>query len=98
MLKGRKVGLASEETRLKEIEYINKFSNYTNEQKMVLFGILDEFEKVINKIQEINFNSKLNSNEKQALLRKIDERYNYLEALYKTKREEFDNQIGPKKR
>ena len=42
MIEGKKVGLASQETRLEELEYINKFSNYNNAQKMELFAILDK--------------------------------------------------------
>ena len=99
MFEGSTVGLASNRVREEQKGLIESSKYYTKEQKEVLLGILNKFEEeVINKTQEINFNSKLNSNEKQALLRKIDERYNYLESLYKTKREEFDNQIGPKKR
>ena len=91
-MKDNKVGLASNETRLDEIEYINKYSNYSNEQKMVLFNILDQFEKVLKRIEEINFDNGLAYDSKQKLLHDLDKIYTNLEIKYKNKRAEFDGE------
>ena len=92
MIEGKKVGLASQETRLEELEYINKFSNYNNAQKMELFAILDKLEKVINKVQEINFNKELDYKQKEVRLQELSKTYNELEMEYEKKRAEFDGQ------
>ena len=87
-MKDNKVGLASNETRLDEIEYINKYSNYSNEQKMELFNILDQFEKVLKR----NFDNGLAYDSKQKLLHDLDKIYTNLEIKYKNKRAEFDGE------
>jgi len=97
-MKDNKVGLARNETRLDEIEYINKYSNYSYEQKMELFNILDildqldQFEKVVKRIEEINFDNGLAYDSKQKLLHDLKEIYTNLEIKYKNKRAEFDGE------
>ncbi len=90
MIKGKKVGLASYETRLQEIEYINRYSNYTHEEQMILFDILNKLEETIDKIQEINSNPEMDTAQREEAFREIGKTFNELEAKYEKTREEFD--------
>lgn len=91
MIEVKKITLASQEARLKEIEKINKFSNFSFDQKKALLDILDELEKVIKKIQEINFNKEFDYPQKEAELQELDKKYTDLQIKYEMTYAEFES-------
>lgn len=89
MLKDYKVGLVSAETRISEIEYINRNSKYSYAQKEELLGIIDKIEKTIDKISELN-DIKMSDTDREEKLKNYTEELAEAEFLYQSLQNKYE--------